>query len=111
MLLKKLCIPAGRDIALHGDQIVEGYVDVDKHVGIVGCPGGGIGTLRELMPYHSGAGVLVFGDEGESLTGPVIFTRAEKSVDSNESVAGKEPCVLRTPGIARGTVTGHQPAA
>ncbi len=75
MLLQKLCIPAGRDVALHGDQIVEGNVDMDKHVGILGCPVGWIGTLRKLMPYHSGAGILVFGDEGKGFARPVVVTR------------------------------------
>src|SRR5271170_5390913 len=108
MLLQKLCVPTGGDVPLHHGQILEANVDMDKHVGIPGCPVSRIGALRELMPYHAGGSILVFGDEGKRLPRSVVSACIHQCLDSDEAIAAKKPCVLRPAASARGAVAGDQ---
>src|ERR1700692_2580026 len=96
---------------LYGGQILERDVDMDKHVGVPGCPVSGIGTLRELVPNHSGAGILIFGDKGERLPSPLVVAAAHQCIDGNKGIPGKEPGVLGTASISGRAITSNQTAA
>src|ERR1700683_956878 len=87
-----------------GVQKIKGQVDMDEHVGIF-APLHQAGALRKLMPDHAGFPVLILKNELEFLPSPVILPRSQQGANGDHSISGEKPVILRTPGLARGTVS------
>ena len=103
---EKALIPADPVVFCKLGQKIEGYVDVNVHVGIVLRPVQKACTLRNLVPHHAVIRILIPVEKGEFVSSPLVVALMQQRLSCYQTISSKVPGVLWTARRVRRSIAG-----